>query len=490
MGKSTARPHRRANANEMQVTENPIARVHFDYFYLNSEDEGKGENPMIIMAAEGIDAVTTLPAGKKGAEGNEWLVKLLNGDLENWGLANCQLIFKCDTEHPIVALVRRLAAYRVNGQEGKTVMEHSPRGESRSNGFVENSVRRTKNQIRTFKAQLEAELKTNIKAEAAILQWLVRWAGVSLSRYVVGKDGRTPYERIRTRRCHAPLARFGEMVFFKRSGKPKLQAANVESKVESGVWVGIATRTGDSIIMTNEGTVRAWTVKRRADEYKWDAAYIERCHESIVQPNPNRPGTHVPIKITIPSAEPTGITMPKGTPRAAHRIHITQKDIMKYMATTGCPGCRSSLSNTTPRNHSELCRKRIEESIDKDPTQQDRINKMVYEEGLKQQDEKKEHAEVANEPGSASNDSNNAVEPRVGGGENTQHNDNAQIDKPLDLKPDASQTAKRSADDSDATDAMNAKRARATPTQSAPQQSRDNATINSQRVIKDSGLSI
>ncbi len=95
-------------------------------------------------------------------------------------------------------------------------MEHSPRGESISNGFVENTVRRSKNHIRTFKAQLEDELKIEIRPDTAILQWLVRWAGVSLSRYVVGKDGRTAYKRIRTIRCHAPLARFGENIIQER----------------------------------------------------------------------------------------------------------------------------------------------------------------------------------------------------------------------------------------------------------------------------------
>ncbi len=147
-----------------------------------------------------------------------------------------------------------------------------------------------------------------------------------------------------------------EKILFKRGGKPKLLAANVESKVESGIWVGIATRTGENILMTQEGTVRAWTVKRRAEENKWDAEFIEKCHGSIVQPNPNKPGTHVPIQIDIPIENPMHATMPMGTQQAAHRIHITKKDIMRYMATTGCPGCRSSLSNKTPRNHTETCR--------------------------------------------------------------------------------------------------------------------------------------
>ena len=97
MGKSTTRPHRRASGNEVEVTENPMPNICFDYFYLNAEDEKRGDNPMIIMGAEGKDAITTLPAGRKGVEGNEWSVKLLNVDLECWGVANGEAIFKCDT---------------------------------------------------------------------------------------------------------------------------------------------------------------------------------------------------------------------------------------------------------------------------------------------------------------------------------------------------------------------------------------------------------
>ncbi len=36
-----------------------------------------------------------------------------------------------------------------------------------------------------------------------------------VSRFSVGKDNKTPYERRRGRRCNIPLVRFGEKVYYK-----------------------------------------------------------------------------------------------------------------------------------------------------------------------------------------------------------------------------------------------------------------------------------
>ena len=44
--------------------------------------------------------------------------------------------------------------------------------------------------MQTMKAQLEDDLGGIVNEDAAILQWLVRWAGMNLCRYAVGEDGR------------------------------------------------------------------------------------------------------------------------------------------------------------------------------------------------------------------------------------------------------------------------------------------------------------
>ena len=46
--------------------------------------------------------------------------------------------------------------------------------------------------------------------------WAVRWAAICYSRYAVGKDGRTAYERLRGRTCKAVVVPMGEKVWYKK----------------------------------------------------------------------------------------------------------------------------------------------------------------------------------------------------------------------------------------------------------------------------------
>ena len=71
----------------------------------------------------------------------------------------------------------------------------------------------------------------NIGTREPILQWAVRWAAMLVTRYLVGKDGRTAQERKRGRQCKTPLAEFGEMVWYKPFGKNK-DKSKIEPKWE------------------------------------------------------------------------------------------------------------------------------------------------------------------------------------------------------------------------------------------------------------------
>ena len=69
--------------------------------------------------------------------------------------------------------------------------------------------------LRVFKLQLEAKIKHDLDTDLPIVQWMARWAAMAISRFRVGKDGRTAYERKRGRRCRMPIATFGEKVLYK-----------------------------------------------------------------------------------------------------------------------------------------------------------------------------------------------------------------------------------------------------------------------------------
>ena len=73
----------------------------------------------------------------------------------------------------------------------------SPVGESQSNGKVEDAGKLVREFTRVLKEQLEEEAGMKISGNEPITLWMIRWASMICSRFLVGKDGKTGYERRR-----------------------------------------------------------------------------------------------------------------------------------------------------------------------------------------------------------------------------------------------------------------------------------------------------
>ena len=89
-----------------------------------------------------------------------------------------------------------------------------------------------------IKDQVEEEAKLQLKSKDVILQWLVRWCAMLLSRYLPGKDGKTACERRHGRKCNIPTERFAEKVWYKElktkaENKGKLET-NDEGQLDAG----------------------------------------------------------------------------------------------------------------------------------------------------------------------------------------------------------------------------------------------------------------
>ena len=69
-----------------------------------------------------------------------------------------------------------------------------------------------------------------IRPSDVITLWMVRWAAMLVSRYLVGKDGRTAYERRRGRKCKIPVAKFEESVLYKRIRESEERKDKFESE--------------------------------------------------------------------------------------------------------------------------------------------------------------------------------------------------------------------------------------------------------------------
>ena len=72
-----------------------------------------------------------------------------------------------------------------------------------------------------FKDVLEKKAGMKVDGNMAITPWIIRWAAMNISRFQVGTDGMTPYERRRGKRCKIPVVCFGEKIWYKKRDKPK-----------------------------------------------------------------------------------------------------------------------------------------------------------------------------------------------------------------------------------------------------------------------------
>ena len=87
----------------------------------------------------------------------------------------------------------REALARCHG--GRVTPEQFPRWEHQANGLAEVTGRHVRDQARVLKLHLQHKIGRQVLESEPIMPWLLRSAAMSLSRFQVGHDGKTPYER-------------------------------------------------------------------------------------------------------------------------------------------------------------------------------------------------------------------------------------------------------------------------------------------------------
>ena len=133
---------------------------------------------------------------------------------------------KCDGERPIKKVRDSLARYH----GGQVVLESPAKGESQSNGVVEQAGQLVEEFVVVWKEHIEAKTGISIATQDNIVSWIARWAAMGSSRYLVGKDWRTPYERRKGRRCRLPIAALGEKVWYRPLAGKKGKKKQAETK--------------------------------------------------------------------------------------------------------------------------------------------------------------------------------------------------------------------------------------------------------------------
>ncbi len=376
------------------------------------DDDDKGAIPTVALDynepdAEGELKVRTI-VGKDESTGNilhhkvtckgvgdEWAIRKVTKDLEELGRRD--VILKTDGEPAIVNVQAKVQASR----DGRTIPRNPPICDPKANGPCEKAVQDATAHARTLKLALEARLKIAIPENSPIMEWIIEHSAFLTNKFSVGHDGMTPHERLTGQKWRRPLVEIGEMVHAKlviknkRQGKEKKNKKKFAPRSILAVWVGQIARTGEHIVVKQNGdAVKCRTIRRVPEDDRWNAQRVLDIRGTPRRPAPSQrdagqlearlvdeeargPLRRVPQlerDDDLAGAEPEASGAHLQQPEARNRerdireMRITNNIIEKFGGearyTVGCPGCQHKMMGLPGhRGHSGECRQRLYDAM-------------------------------------------------------------------------------------------------------------------------------
>ena len=359
MGRGLGARHTEA-ANKIEEFRTPTIAA--DYCFLGDDQEEK--KLTILVARDSKTGGTCSTAVESKGGGCAWGVKRIANFVD--GLGYGKIIFKSDNENSIVDVWNAVRIART----AQTIPENSPKGESQANGIAERAVQDVEGVLRTLKAALERRLGIRLKASDFIMPWMVEHCGTLINRCRVGVDGMTAYERIKGKPNTKKMLEFGESVLHMSVKSKKDKAKDkLNPRFEHGIWLGVHSRSNEDIIGTDQGVLRACTVKKLPDDERWNS---ERVLKLRGVPWCPREEPEVADEAREPQDHGDADDEEAEAPQIK-RLYIKKEDILRYGYTGACPGCTALRNNKRAVTHNEACRKRVLEKMEANDDDKDRV---------------------------------------------------------------------------------------------------------------------
>ena len=212
MGRGRTHHHTAKQKSEDQ-SRRPI--IAMDYFFMKLESSPNAqeisEEPVTCIAVEEdkYQNVMSSVAMKKGVE-EPWTVERVAKFIDLLGYR--EITLKSDTEPAIIAFRNRVA----EACKAEVTTEDAVKGDKESNGLIENAVMLIRGIIRTIKCHIESRTQEPLSDNSPVMPWLVEHAGCILSRCQKGRDGKTPFERLRGKKPTQEFVPFKEKVLARR----------------------------------------------------------------------------------------------------------------------------------------------------------------------------------------------------------------------------------------------------------------------------------
>ena len=376
--------------------------VSMDYSELDDKKDSRS-NKTLVVKDESSGAVLQYKVTAKGPT-DDWVVKRLVKDVEEFGRKDIRL--KTDGEPAIVALQSKVAATR----DARTIPMNPPAYNPQANGSCEKGVQDTAAETRALKLGLENRLGIELKDEDKIMEWIYVHAAFLVTRYQLGHDGMTPWERLTGRTWHRPAVEMGETVLAKlatqRGGKMQTkQKKKLAARSIRAVVVGQVSRTGEHIVVGESGdAVRCRTIFRVPEDERWNKDLVLAIKGTPRAPAPSKLRSEKLDAPLVDDVDQKPRPQQRHAPRPAgereegsgvglgqpevrgprvfepRRFRITDRILEKYGYSDHCKGCDAKRHGLPAelaggREHSQQCRQRLTDLMQENEADKELIQK-------------------------------------------------------------------------------------------------------------------
>ena len=164
------------------------------------------------------------------------------------------------------------------------VQQQSQRYSHQSDGEVERMVQTIRNQVKTYKIQIDKNSGATIKVDSASAQLVITTRSMAI--HAIPQTTRLNHHSFREDPTHVlPQPNLilwrGSCVKTTRSIGQKMESAWLE-----GVWIGRDSNIDEHLLGTQSGMVRSRVLKRRVERRRWDTTLLNAMVWDAMKPTP------------------------------------------------------------------------------------------------------------------------------------------------------------------------------------------------------------
>ena len=162
------------------------------------------------------------------------------------------------------------------------------------------------------------------RCEHPVIAWLVEHVADVLTKYMVGRDGHSAFERLFGKQAREEGLEFGERVLFRRR---RTQDMNVIMDVrwEPGTWLGRCWGSGTHRVHAHGRVFDVRAVRRRPAAERWSAADLAAIRATPWRTHPGPAADDKALVVLEPLPRPEDAAAPAARPDIGvpRRVYIT-----------------------------------------------------------------------------------------------------------------------------------------------------------------------